>query len=305
MNSERFYAEGRGTTDACEPRRKFLTRFAGVCDGSGSEFNYLQRIASCNFRRAMATTICVMNQKGGCGKSSTCFHLAGAFAEIGLDVLLLDMDPQGSLSQGFLGAEAVESLELQNTVATLFDERTFFDSRDTLVIPTHVERIGICPANHLLAPFNTREPESIGLVQFAVRDFIAERFDEDVVIIDCPPNLYACTWTAVLATDYLLIPIPPEDFGTHGLRAVHQCVEEARRLNPSLRRLGHLVTRCDSRLLVHRMYEQKLRAMYREMVMNTVIPEASAFKVSVTRRQPVQTPRSIIEGSKIDTFSGS
>ena len=236
----------------------------------------------------MATTICVMNQKGGCGKSSTCFHLAGAFAEIGLSVLMVDMDPQGSLSQGFLGAETVESLDLASTVATLFDERTFFDSRDALVIPTHFDRISVCPSNHLLAPFNAREPESVGLIQFALRDFITERYESDVVIIDCPPNLYACTWSAVLAADHLLIPIPPEDFGTHGLRAVHQCVEQARRLNPSLRRLGHLVTRYDGRLLVHRMYEQKLREMYGPMVMNTIIPEASAFKVSVTRRQPVQ-----------------
>ena len=236
----------------------------------------------------MTTTICVMNQKGGCGKSSTCFHLAGAFVEIGLNVLLVDMDPQGSLSQGFMGAEVIESLDVRNTIATLFDEKTFFNSRDALVIPTQFDGISLCPYNHLLAPFNTREPESVGLVQFAVRDFVSEQRDFDITIIDCPPNLYACTWTAILAADYLLIPIPPEDFGTHGLRAVHQCVEQARRLNPSLRRLGHLVTRHDRRLLVHRMYEQRLREMYGEMVMNTVVPEASAFKVSVTRRQPVQ-----------------
>ena len=70
----------------------------------------------------MATTFCLINQKGGCGKSSTCFHLAGAFAELGMNVLLLDMDPQGSLSQGFLGSEFVESLNSKQTMAMLFDE---------------------------------------------------------------------------------------------------------------------------------------------------------------------------------------
>ena len=236
----------------------------------------------------MATTICLINQKGGCGKSSTCFHLAGAFAELGLEVLLLDMDPQGSLSQGFLGSETVESLRSEQTLAMLFDERAFFTSRDALLVPTPFERITLCPTNHLLAPFNAPEPERTGMLQYAIREFLAEQTRFDIVLIDCPPNLYRCSWTAMIAADYVLIPVPPEDFGTQGLRAVHQCVQQARHLNPKLRRLGHLITRCDHRLLVHRMYEQKLRGMYGEMVLSTVIPEASAFKVALTRRCPVQ-----------------
>lgn len=236
----------------------------------------------------MATTFCLINQKGGCGKSSTCFHLAGAFAELGLNVLLLDMDPQGSLSQGFLGSEFVESLSSDQTMAMLFDERSYFESRDHLLHPTPFDRITICPANQTLAPFNAPEPETTGMLQYAIREFLTEEQDFDVVLIDCPPNLYRCSWTSMVAADYVLIPVPPEDFGTQGLRAVHQCVQQARRLNPDLRRLGHLITRCDRRLLVHRMYEQKLRELYGEMVLDTVVTEASAFKVALTRRRPVQ-----------------
>jgi len=236
----------------------------------------------------MATTFCLINQKGGCGKSSTCFHLAGAFAELGMSVLLLDMDPQGSLSQGFLGSEFVESLGSKQTMAMLFDENCFFESRDLLLYPTQYEGITICPANQTLAPFNVPEPEKTGMMQYTIREFLAEQHGFDVVLIDCPPNLYRCSWTSMIAADYVLIPVPPEDFGTQGLRAVHQCVQQARQLNPELRRLGHLITRCDNRLLVHRMYEQKLREMYGAMVMKTVVPEASAFKVALTRRSPVQ-----------------
>ena len=236
----------------------------------------------------MAVTFCMINQKGGCGKSSTCYHLAGAFASMGLEVLLVDMDPQGSLSQGFLGSEFVESLESHQTVATLFDESSFFSNRDHLLVATNFSGITICPANQRLAAFNMPEPENTGMMQYAVREFLAEQDGFDVVLIDCPPNLYRCSWTAMVAADHVMIPVPPEDFGTQGLRAVHQCVQEARRLNPSLRRLGHLITRCDNRLLVHRMYEQRLREMYGEMVLDTVVPEASAFKVALTRRSPVQ-----------------
>ncbi len=186
----------------------------------------------------MATTFCLINQKGGCGKSSTCFHLAGAFAEIGLNVLLLDMDPQGSLSQGFFGSEFVESLSSKETMAMLFDEECAFEPRTHLLRTTQFDRITICPANQTLAQFNVAEPETSGMVQYAIREFLKEQTGFDVILIDCPPNLYRCSWMSMVAADYVLIPVPPEDFGTQGLRAVHQCVEHARQLNPKLHSWG-------------------------------------------------------------------
>ena len=92
----------------------------------------------------------------------------------------------------------------------------------------------------------------------------------------------------MIASDHVIIPVPPEDFGTQGLRAVHQTIEQARRLNSGLRRLDHLVTRCDRRLLIHRSYEERLRQLYGNMVLDTVIPEASAFKVALACRKPVE-----------------
>lgn len=233
-------------------------------------------------------SICLINQKGGCGKSSTCFHLAGAFAEAGLRVLLIDADPQGSLSQGFFGSEFVESLPAEVTVAALLDDGRFPAADAELVHPTHCERIFVSPANQHAAPFNTPSPESGGLSQYALREFIARQAEFEIVLIDCPPNLYRCSWSALLASDGCVIPVPPEDFGTQGLRAVQQAIDEARRLNPRLELLGHLITRSDKRLLVHRAYEERLRGLYGEQVLETVIPEASAFKVALVCRQPVQ-----------------
>jgi len=67
-------------------------------------------------------TICFINQKGGCGKSSSCFHLAGHFASRGARVLVIDADPQGSLSQGFFGSATVEQLRARETLAAVFAE---------------------------------------------------------------------------------------------------------------------------------------------------------------------------------------
>ncbi|MEQ1826059.1 MAG: ParA family protein [Pirellula sp.] len=236
----------------------------------------------------MPTSICMLNQKGGVGKSSTVFHLAGGMVEAGKRVLLVDLDPQGSLSQGFFGSSCVEMIEAENTVARLFADSAFFSILDQLVVPTRFESISIVVANQHLARFNTPEPESTGMLQYALRELLREAIEFDVVLIDCPPNLYRCSWLALVAADYVLIPVPPEDFGTQGLRAVHQTSEHARQLNPKLRRLGHLISRSDRRLLIHRAYEQRVRELYQSNVLETVIPEASAFKVSLASRSPVE-----------------
>lgn len=239
-------------------------------------------------------SICLINQKGGCGKSSTCLHLAGAFAAQAKSVLLVDVDPQGSISQAFLGPEAVERLPVERTLAALFDDSCLLTDPLSLIQPTGINGIWLIPANHLLAAFNRPSPGLGGILQFAMGDLLQELTEFAIVLLDCPPNLYQCSWNAMIAAQHVLIPIPPEDFGTQGIRAVHSAVANARVLNPTLRRLGHLITRCDRRMLVHRAYEARLREQYGELVLRTTVPELSAFKVALACRKPVQMqePRS-------------
>jgi chromosome partitioning protein len=214
--------------------------------------------------------------------------LAGAFASAGLSVLVVDADPQASLSQGFFGSTLVENLPAEETLASLFAENSFFSDHESVIRSTAFDGISICPTNQLLSQYNTPCPGNGDLHPFALREFIAQRREFDVVLIDCPPNLYVCSWTAMVAADFVVIPVPPEDFGTQGLRTVHQAIDNARALNPSLQLLGHVVTRSDRRLLVHRSYEARLRELYSEKVLTTVVPEASAFKVSLACRKPVE-----------------
>ena len=105
--------------------------------------------------------IAFINQKGGCGKSSSCFHLAGALALQDHRVLLVDADPQGSLSQAFLGSSTVENLPAASTLAALFDDDSA-TPRD-LVIDTSIPNIALLPANQHLARHNAPEPESFGI----------------------------------------------------------------------------------------------------------------------------------------------
>jgi len=234
-----------------------------------------------------ATTVCFINQKGGCGKSSSTYHLGGALALKGLNTLLVDCDPQGSLSQAFFGSAAVENLPARETLSAVFNPDAMLDDPARLAVPTGFDRLSILRANQTLARYNRPEPEREGLNQFLLRDALADISGYDIILIDCPPNLYLASWNAMLASSHVVVPVPPEDFGAQGLRVVHQAIEQASRLNPSLSLTGHLVTRYDGRLAVHRAYVQKLRSLYRETIFDAVVPEASAFKVALTCRKPV------------------
>jgi chromosome partitioning protein len=206
---------------------------------------------------------------------------------MGLTVLLVDADPQGSLTQGFLGSTTAESLAYRQTLAAVFDDDSFVNITEQLLTATAFTGITLIPANQYLAPYNVPAPENCGMKQFALRQLLDAISGFDVTLIDCPPNLYMCSWAAMVASDYVIIPVPPEDFGTQGLRTVHQAIEHARRLSPSLRRLGHLITRHDGRLLIHQSYAARLRAMYGESLFDTIVPEVAAFKVALACGKPV------------------
>jgi chromosome partitioning protein len=134
--------------------------------------------------------------------------------------------------------------------------------------------------------------------QFALASFLESVTGFDLVLIDCPPNLYQCSWNALLASRFVVIPVPPEDFATQGLRAIHQAIEHARLVNTSLQLFGHLVIRADRRLLIHRSYEQHLRRLFGAAVFDTVIPEASSFKVALSCRRPVVVHHPNSQGAK-------
>jgi chromosome partitioning protein len=206
---------------------------------------------------------------------------------MGMRVLLIDADPQGSLSQAFFGSAYVEGLETTDTLSSLFEDECSLVSCAVMPKPTYWEGLSIICANQTLAPHNRPSPETSGLLQFALAQYLEDIHGYDAVLIDCPPNLYQCSWNALLAAHFVVVPVPPEDFGAQGLLAVHQAIDNAAQLNYGLRLLGHLVTRYDRRLLVHRSYETKLRELYGPTVLDTVIPEASAFKVALTCRKPV------------------
>jgi chromosome partitioning protein len=166
-----------------------------------------------------------------------------------------------------------------------------------VIRPTGIRGVSLLPSSAHLDAHNQPEPSSAGELQTALRTFVDEVRDAfDVILIDCPPNLYLCSWAALVAADFVVVPFQPEDYGSQGITAIRSAIAEVQaKKNPGLRLLGYLLTMVQRRLGLHAAYDRQLRALYGEDVFGTVIPRAKDFAESVSARLPITSwkPRSI------------
>jgi chromosome partitioning protein len=248
----------------------------------------------------MPLVISLLNKKGGVGKTSSCHHLSGSFARSGRSVLLIDMDPQASLTQGFFGSEVGTSLPKAATVAGLFDESLFVDPR-ALVRPTAFDRISIVPGGDHLTRYNLPDPDRSGDGQLVLRDFIAEAgAGFDLVLIDCPPNLQACSWAALVASDAVVVPLQAEDYGAQGIASVQAAVKAVQAgANSGLRLMGYLITMYQKRLGVHLAYEAMLRQLYGDDVFKVTVPLATPYKEAIIKRMPIGHYKPRVQAAKV------
>jgi chromosome partitioning protein len=229
-----------------------------------------------------------LNQKGGVGKSSSTHHLSGALAATGRRILLVDADPQSSLTQGLLGPEALDSIDPAETIAAVLKGEDPFPDR--VIRPSGVEGVDLMPGGASANDANVPRPwEQDCAVQRRLADTLAELSPRyDLTLIDCPPTLSGCSWAALVAADGLVVPLQAEDYGAQGVRAIQDWVATVRAtMNPGLRLLGYLITMFNLRLAIHKAYEARLRAAYGRDVFATMVPYAADFKEAIAARQTI------------------
>ena len=232
--------------------------------------------------------ICLLNQKGGVGKTSTCHHLSGTLAREGAKVLLVDNDPQSSLTQGFWGPLATRQLDPVVTMAAILGGEEPYPA--AVIKPTGVPGIDILPGSKRATSFNVSDPHLADpTVQFSLRAFLEETRDAyDHVLIDCPPNLHLCSWVALVASDHLIVPLKPEDYGAQGIIDVGESVDLVLSgPNPGLRPLGYLITMMNVRKSIHKLYEETLRSQFGNLVFATRMTEAVDYVEALNQRLPV------------------
>ena len=239
-------------------------------------------------------SVAFTNRKGGVGKSSCVMHLGIRFAAMGLRTLLIDVDPQASLSQGLLGRDALE-IPAGGTLAGLYDHAglTLAD----LAIDAGRPGLSIVAGHERMFAFNVPNPLETGDDQFILRDAVAEvAGDFDLVLLDNPPHVQFCGWSALVAADGVIVPAQLEDFGVQGVAAILDTIDQAREtVNPRLRLLGILPTMVDSRLSIHAAYRADLGEAFGGDLFAEVIPASTDFKTAVTLRKGVteHKPRSM------------
>jgi chromosome partitioning protein len=231
----------------------------------------------------------VLNRKGGVGKTSTCFHLAGHYARQGRRVLLIDMDPQANLTEGFIGGERGGTpLPRERSVTALFADDLHVAEPADLIAPTPFPGVMILPGSQTLEYECERDPADDPR-QHALRDLVQEvRGAYDVILVDCPPNTLLGSWSALVAGDGVIVPIQVEDFGAQGLKQLAGTLNRVRRMaNPRLALLGYLITMYQKRLALHQTYAETLRAAFKDAVFRVEVPFLNDYKVAVTAQTPI------------------
>jgi len=226
--------------------------------------------------------------KGGVGKTTLTHHTAGALALSGRRVLCLDNDPQASLSSGIFGPSVVEAMDPSETMAALYSGMDPLP--DQVVRPSGIPGLDVIAGSKAAGRYNTPEPyEAPAEVQLCLRSFLAEvRGEYDVILIDNPPNLNAATWAALIASDYLIVPVVPEDYGSSSLSPVFESVSLVLTgPNPHLRLLGLVLSMVQPRLAVHQLYEATLRDQHGDGILATRVPLAADIKEAISARKPV------------------
>jgi chromosome partitioning protein len=233
-------------------------------------------------------TVTFMNQKGGVGKTSSCFHLAGALAKDRYRVLLIDNDPQASLTQGFFGPDATRAIAPGSSVAALYDPG-YDPPPELLIVPSGCDGISLVPGSIALTRFNKLPDEVWPDSEQGIRSFVeAVEGEFDLILIDCPPNLHLCSWASLVTSDWIVVPLQAEDFGSQGLAPVQASIRAVQSgPNPALGLAGYLLTMFDRRLAVHQTYDGLLREMYGGAVFANPFPLAKDFKEAVMGRKPI------------------
>ena len=198
-----------------------------------------------------ARVISLCNQKGGVGKTTTAISLAGALAELGRKVLVVDFDPQGALTAG-LGATAHDGPTIYNLLVpdkSLDSSRSPLSTRD-VIQATSIENIHILPANIDLAAAEVQLVNEVAREQVLAEVLKPVLEDYDLILIDCQPSLGLLTVNALTASHGVLIPLACEFFALRGVALLLDTVEKVKaRLNPNLQLDGILPTMFDPRTL--------------------------------------------------------
>lgn len=230
--------------------------------------------------------ISIVNIKGGVGKTVTTVNLAACFGGIGKKVLVVDIDPQSNATQ-YLNRYDIKGQEL-STYDVLIEKSLDVNSA---IANTGIANVDIIPGNIKLAACeneiinNTMRSRETRLIK-ALRNI---EKDYDYILIDCPPSLSIFTTNALVASDYVLVPIKIDQFAIDGLGYLIDKIYDIKdEFNPVLEFLGAFIT-MDKRTAVNREIKKDLKEILKDKLLKTTIRENVKLVQSTFEQKPVIT----------------
>ena len=253
-----------------------------------------------NFEQGFPRVIAIANQKGGVGKTTTTINLATAFAAVGKDSLVIDLDPQGNASTG-LGFEQkdrdISSYEVLYGANSIIEAVAETEYQNLYLVPAKVDLLGFELEIAESENRNFRLKNAIEDLVVASRQKKAPELS--YIFIDCPPSLNLLTINALTACHSVIVPLQCEFFALEGLGQLLQTIERVRsNLNPQIDVQGIVLTMYDSRNKLSTQVVEDIRATMGKKVYETIIPRNVRLSESPSHGKPAIIYDAYCAGSK-------
>lgn len=219
--------------------------------------------------------IAFINQKGGVGKTATCHNVGAALASCGLDVLLVDLDPQGSLTQS-AGLD-----DLTDEALTVYEVLAGADVNAAIQTKTTSTKYDVLPADIRLSAGEI-ELVNADRRNFLLRDALGRiRKQYDYILIDCPPSLNIFSLMALTAATEAIIPVQAQYLPLKGVAQLRDTINLVRqRFNPALKIAGVLLTFFDDRRTLDKDVQEALEQAFKSRVFNTKIRQYTKIAIA-------------------------